>query len=267
MADALALVLFLAMATLGWFRGFLVQVAGLVILGMLWFFFDAWFPPVEGLLAKAGGPLAEYGYLRKLVGFLVGWLGSFVFFAVIELAFRRGETAQAGWRLGGVLVGATKGVLYVVALAWIVETVTLWDKPAHEPAPRWLRESQIVQAVAPWNPVRVFALQRAVERKLARDELRSREEERARLDPAAAAVTPDGEPAPEEKRSREAPITLLEDSDKARALYRASPMRALMDETASLHEWQGRGYGDLIRDPEVRALLRDADIADLLMGE
>lgn len=277
-ADVLALVLVCAMALLGWYRGTLVQAVTVAVAVLLIVFFDAWYPPLDMPLANLALALAEYPYLRKLVAFLGAYIGSMTVVAIIELATRgsRGETANRG---GGVVIGALKGLVYVVALAWLVETVTLWDKPPHEPSPRWIRESTLMAAVRPWNPVRVFALREAMERKLAKAEKAQREaaetaeadsERQAAGDPldeAAAAATPDGA----DKSARPEPdFEVLDEvnaSAKSRALWRMSPMRALMDETASLSEWQGRGYGDLVRDPEVRAVLRDADIADLLMGE
>ncbi|MCO4771348.1 MAG: CvpA family protein [Deltaproteobacteria bacterium] len=271
-ADLLALLLVLAMTLLGWYRGTLVQIVTVVIAVLLLVFFDAWFPPLEMPLAQLAMPLAEYPYLRKLVAFLLAYIGCVTVVAMIEVATRDTEAEQAN-RIGGVVIGALKGLLYVAALAWFVETVTLWDKPPHEPAPSWMRDSLLMTAVGPWNPVRVYTLKEAVELKLARAELAERERAAGRapdggeaLDEAAAAATPDGQPA-ELGREEGFDVIPLEESSKARQLYRASPVRALMDETASLSEWQGRGYGDMVRDPRVREILGDANIADLLMGE
>lgn len=279
-ADVLALVLVCAMALLGWYRGTLVQAVTVGVALLLIVFFDAWYPPLDLPLANLAMALAEYPYLRKLVAFLGAYIGSMTVVAIIELATRgsRGETVN---RSGGVVIGAIKGLVYAVALAWLVETVTLWDKPPHEPTPSWIRESTLMAAVRPWNPVRVYALREAMERKLAKSEQAQREadakaeadaERQAAGDPldeAAAAATPDGGAKSSAKRPEPdfAALDEVHTSDKTRALWRMSPMRALMDETASLSEWQGRGYGELVRDPEVRAVLRDADIADLLMGE
>ena len=272
MADLLAVILVLAMAGLGWYRGTLVQVVTIVIATLLIVFFDAWYPPLDSPLATVAEPLAEHEYLRKLVGFLGAYLASLVVVAVIELASRSSQRAEQANRGGGAVIGLLKGVVYVIALAWLVETAILWDKPPHELSPSWMRDSLVITTVAPWNPVRVYALRDAMEVRIARAELQRREEERRaereQLDPAAAAATPDGEPSrPGPRDDGEFALDDLQYSDKARALYRASPVRALMDETASASEWQGRGYGDLVRDPRVREILGDANIADLLMGE
>ena len=269
--DVLALVLTSAMALLGWYRGTLVQVVTVVVALLLLVFFDVWYPPLELPLANLAMPLAEHPYLRKLVAFLGAYIGSVTVVAILELATRDSEAEQAN-RAGGAVIGLLKGILYVVALAWLVETATLWEKPAHEPRPRWMRSSMLMQTVAPWNPVRVYFLKAAIEGQLARQELREREAARTDggqpLDEAAAAATPDGARGEETLRPEDGfDASPLEESSKERALWRASPMRALMDETASLSEWQGRGYGDLVRDPRVRDILGDADLADLLMGE
>jgi hypothetical protein len=255
----------LAMAGLGWYRGTLVQVVTIAVAGLLLGFFEAWYPPLDTFVAGLAVPLGEHPYLRKLVGFLGAYIAVITVVAVIELASRGSEKAQSTNRAGGVVIGLLKGIVYVVALAWVVETAVLWEKPPHELAPSWLRESQVVAAVAPWNPVRVYALRDAVEVRLARAEFAARQREGEPLDEAAAATTPDDAPSAPQRPGL--PLRDVESSDKARALYRASPVRALMDETASLSEWEGRGYGDLVRDPRVRAILADADIADLLMGE
>ncbi len=269
--DVFALVLTAAMTLLGWYRGTLIQVVTVVVALLLLVFFDAWYPPLELPLANLAMPLAEYPYLRKLVAFLGAYIGSVTVVAILELA-TRGSQAEKANRAGGVVIGLLKGVLYVVALAWIAETATLWEKPAHEPRPRWMRSSMLMQTVAPWNPVRVYSLKEAIELQLARQEFREREAERADagqpLDGAADAATPTGTRGEETLRPEDGfDASPLEENSKARALWRASPMRALMDETASLSEWQGRGYGDLVRDPRVREILGNANLADLLMGE
>jgi len=260
------------MAGLGWYRGTLVQVVTVAIAVLLMVFFDAWYPPVDSALAQLAMPLAEHPYLRKLVGFLGAYIGCVTIVAILEVASRSSQRAEQANRGGGLVIGGIKGIAYVVALAWLVETATLWDLPPHEPAPSWMRESALMTAAAPWNPVRVYTLKGAIETSLARAELAERERERDALDEAAAAATPDGQPSRESriaKARRPEPLEPedLESSAKARALYRASPMRALMDETASLSEWQGRGYGDMVRDPRVREILGDDNIANLLMGE
>ena len=276
-ADVLAVLLFIAMAGLGWYRGTLVQVATVIIATLLIGLFEAWYPPIDGALADLAIPLAEYPTLRKLVGFLGAYFLAVTAVAVMELASRRIGEVETVNRAGGVLIGAAKGVLYVVALAWFAETATLWDKPPREPRPSWMRESLVLKTVSPWNPVRVYTLKQAIEVKLARAELAKRDKERRGqgprvsdgepLDEAAAATTPDGKQGDEAAMGEVWIAEPLEESPRVRALYRASPMRALMDETASLSEWQGRGYGDLIRDPHVREMLGNANFADLLMGE
>lgn len=276
-ADLLAILLFIAMAGLGWYRGTLVQVVTVVIATLLIGFFEAWYPPIDVALADLAMPLAEHPYLRKLVGFLGAYILLVTAVAIIEVASRRVDGAETTNRAGGVLIGAVKGIAYVVALAWLVETVTLWDKLPHEPRPAWMEESLLLETVSPWNPVRVYTLKQAVEVQLARAEVAERKREQAKrdarsssgeaLDEGAAAATPDGKYGEEAAMGEEWIAEPLEESAKVRALYRASPMRALMDETTSLSEWQGRGYGDLIRDPHVRRMLGDANFADLLMGE
>ncbi len=272
-ADALAVIFVLATGGLGWYRGALVQTVTIFAAVILLVMFDAWYPPVDAVLANIGSPLSENVYLRKMVGFLGAFFLLLITAAIFELAARRSGFLVDGNRKIGVALGALQGVAAVVLLAWFVETVTLWEKQPHELTPSWMRESVVMKTVSPWNPVRVYGLKDAIERGITKvdreKERREREAQRLAakngeaLDPAAAAVTPDGEPAPQD------PIdpVLLENDARVRALFKASPVRKLMDETASLSEWHGRGYGDLVRDPEVRKILRDADIADLLFGD
>lgn len=270
-ADLLAVIFVLATGALGWYRGALVQTVTIFAVVILGVFFDAWYPPIDAPLANLAPPLAEHVYLRKLIGFLGAFFLLLIFVTIIELAARRSGALEDGNRKIGVALGMLQGLAVVVILAWFVETVTLWEQRPGELRPAWMRESLVMQTVAPLNPVRVYGLKDAIERgivKVDREKAR-REEEAARaakkdaLDPAAAAATPD---APSDDPRDPIDPVLLENDERVRALFKASPIRKLMDETASLHEWHGRGYSDLVMDPEVRAILKDADIADLLFG-
>lgn len=272
-ADALAVIFVLATGGLGWYRGALVQTVTIFAAVILGVFFDAWYPPFDTALANLAPPLAENVYLREMVGFLVAFFLLLITVAILELAARRSGALVDGNRKVGVALGALQGIAAVVLLAWFVETVTLWEKQPNELTPAWMRESVVMKTVGPWNPVRVYGLKDAIERGITKvdreKERREREARRAArkegegLDPAAAAATPD---ADAEGQDPIDPV-LLENDARVRALFRASPVRKLMDETASLSEWHGRGYGDLVKDPEVRRILRDADIADLLFGD
>jgi len=272
-ADVLALIFVLATGGLGWYRGALVQTVTIFAAAILLVMFDAWYPPLDAPLANLAAPLAEHVYLRKLVGFLGAFFLLLIFVTIIELAARRSGALEDGNRKVGVALGMVQGVLVVLILAWFVETVTLWEKRPGELRPSWMRESLVMNTVSPFNPVRVYGLKDAVERgitKVDREKQRREDEERRKkakgetLDAAAAAATPE-----EAAGDPDDPIdpVLLENDARVRALFKASPIRALMDETASLSEWHGRGYGELVMDPEVRAILKDADIADLLFGD
>ena len=273
-ADVLAVIFVLATGGLGWYRGALVQTVTIFAVVVLGVFFDAWYPPLDIPLANLAPPLAEHVYLRKLVGFLGAFFLLLVAVTLIELAARRSGGLEDTNRLVGVALGALQGVAVVILLAWFVETVTLWEKRPGELRPAWMRESLVMNAVGPWNPVRVYGLKDAMERGIAKvdreKERRSKEAARQAtsggeaLDPAAAARTPD---APSDDPRDPIDPVLLENDARVRALFKASPVRHLMDETASLSEWHGRGYGDLVMDPKVRAILKDADIADLLFGD
>ncbi len=244
-----------AIAALGWFRGFIAQVAGFGAVVGLWACFDAWYPPVDLALAGLGPAFAEYPYLRKCAGFLSAYFACMFLIFVVEAAIvRRVGALEKGNRMLGVAVGAVKGLLYATALLWMVETALLWRKPPHDPVPSFLSESVAVATLGPFNPARVYSLKEALERGVSRGEVAVGAEGSVRRSDA-------GEEDPE------APSPELEESSTVRRLFKASPMRRLLEETAGESEWQGRGYGDLVMDPKVREVLGDTGIVELLLGE
>jgi hypothetical protein len=253
--DVTFVVFVIAIAWLGWFRGFLAQVAGFVAAVLLWIFFDSWYPPADLALAGLGPAFGAHPYLRKLVGFLGAyWACMVLVFALEAAVVRKARVLERGNRWLGVGVGLLKGLVYATALLWMVETSLLWRKPADRPAPSWLRESVAVDVLGPWNPVRVLSLREALEERIAQNE-------------RAAAGDDDSARDGVSGEDPQAPPPRLEESGSVRRLFLASPIRKLMEETATESEWQGRGYGDLVMDPKVREVLGDADLMELLLGE
>ena len=249
----LAFVVFvIAIAWLGWFRGFISQVAGLGSAIALWIFFDLWYPPIDLALAGLGHAFADYPYIRKLVGFVGAYFVCMLVIFGVEAGFIRKVAAlEVGNRGLGVVVGALKGVLYATALLFFVETAILWQKPGDDPVPSWMRDSVALHVLGPYNPIRVFTLKEALENRIAR---RGRTGDAEGDDDSAA-------------EDRTAPPPPLEESSAVRRLFKASPIRKLMEEAAGESEWQGRGYGDMVMDPKVREVLGDAGLVELLLGE
>ncbi len=253
--DAAFVLFVIAIAWLGWFRGFLSQVAGLFAAVGLWVFFDAWYPPIDLALAGVGPAFSEHPYIRKLVGFVGAYFACMVVIFLFEAAVvRKIKALEKGNRGLGVAVGALKGLLYATALLWMVETSLLWKKPTDEPAPSWLTRSVALHTLGPYNPVRVFSLKEALENALAR---------RGK----SGDVEGDDDSADGSQEDPTAPPETLEESGTVRRLFLASPIRRLIEEAAAESEWQGRGYGDMVMDPRVREVLGDAGLVELLLGE
>ncbi len=253
MLDAGFVVFVVAIAWLGWFRGFIAQVAGFFSAVALWVFFDVWYPPVDLVLAGVGPAFSEHPYIRKLVGFVGAYFVCMILIFLVEAGLiRKVGALETGNRSLGVAVGAVKGFLYATALLWMVETAILWKKPPDVPAPSWLTQSVALHTLGPYNPVRVFSLKEALENALAR---RGRTGDVEGDDDSAA----DEDPT--------APPTTLEESGDVRRLFKASPIRRLIETAAAESEWQGRGYGDMVMDPRVREVLGDAGLVELLLGE
>lgn len=294
MALDLSLAVFvLAMALLGWMRGLWSQLAGIVAFAAMWIGFDLWYPPIDALVAGIGGVFAEYPQVRKLVGFVIGWFAAVLVLAVIEWGvIRRIDGLESGNRAFGLALGGAKGVVYAAALLWLVQGVEAWGRgPGAAPAP-WLRESRAVELLGPYNPVYVYVLKERVLEAVARAERARRTLSGATAEGPAAGgggSGPEATKGPSTERSTTgkdgtkgtvpteqrqgtqaggaATSALPEEDKRVWALVRASPLGALVGETATLSEWEGRGYGDLVSDPKVRQALGDASIADILFGD
>lgn len=234
--DAVALMFVVALTMLGWYRGLLAQVVPMGAAFALWWFFDLWYPPLDGKLAALGPALSEYPSVRRLVGGALGWFGLVVLFALLEaLVIRNIGLLEAGNRGLGAVLGLIKGVLYGAVLIWIVETIVLWGRTPDRPVPDWITDSALFEIVGPWNPVRVYTLREVLAKGT-----------RSKGEQAAAPV---------------------EETARARALFLASPVRKIIDETASTAAWEGTGYVDMVSDPRVREVLGDDQIGTLLFGD
>ncbi|MEE2827939.1 MAG: CvpA family protein [Myxococcota bacterium] len=232
--DVLCTAFVALLAVFGWHRGLISQVITIGAAVLLWFTRPLWEEAAGSILVHLGSAFSYNPFLRKMTAFVLLYLVVVLLVLIIERKVIRkvGPLRWTNHWLGAAL-GASKGLIYTVAILWTVQTVVLWKQAPSEPEPQWMSESRALQIAGPWNPVRLFTLQEIVE------EIRTR------------ANSPDTED---------------QTSERKQAIAEAPPVRELVDDLDDDESWSRARYLELMKDPRVKKILDEPGLKSLLFG-
>ena len=232
--DVLCIAFLALLAVFGWYRGLVSQVLTIGAAVLLWFTRPLWEETASSILVHLGSAFAYNPFLRKMTAFIFLYLVVVVVVLVIERKVVRkiGPLRWTNHWLGAAL-GATKGLIYTVAILWSLQTVVLWKQAPGEPEPQWMTDSRALGVVGPWNPVRLFTLQELVA------EIRAR---------------------------AKSPATPSQPSERKQAIAEAPPVRELVDDLDDDESWSRARYLELLKDPRVQKILREPGVRSLLFG-
>ncbi len=158
-ADIVVLLFVAAITVCGYLRGLVSQIATIGAALALWFWFDAWFPPVDVWLGGLHEVLARFESLRRIVAFSGAYLGVMLIVAAIEhLLVERVGLLKAGNTWLGAALGLAKGVVYTAVAVWLIQVgVGGGEAISDDEQPEWMNDSAVFGQLALWNPVRVLS--------------------------------------------------------------------------------------------------------------
>jgi uncharacterized membrane protein required for colicin V production len=158
-ADIVVLLFVAAITVRGYLRGLVSQIATICAALALWFWFDAWFPPVDVWLGGLHEVLARFEILRRIVAFTGAYLGVTLILAAIEkLLVERVSLLKAGNTWLGAALGLAKGVAYTAVAVWLIQVVVGGGEAvSDDQQPEWMSDSAVFGQFALWNPVRVYS--------------------------------------------------------------------------------------------------------------